>query len=119
MIEDAFIGLVNAATNKEICIYNLSENYSGFTAMIFGEVSKSGGEWKFDAIGQCNYDNSVVDVAKRYEVDWPQQTRASNTGFSGSYSPGRCYVATAVYGSYDCPQVWILERYRDYTLAET
>ena len=30
-----------------------------------------------------------------------------------------CYVATAVYGSYDCPQVWTLRRYRDYALAET
>ena len=30
-----------------------------------------------------------------------------------------CYVATAVYGSYDCPQVWTLRRYRDYTLAQT
>ena len=30
-----------------------------------------------------------------------------------------CYVATAVYGSYDCPQVWTLRRYRDNTLAET
>lgn len=30
-----------------------------------------------------------------------------------------CYVATAVYGSYDCPQVWTLRRYRDDTLAET
>ena len=34
-------------------------------------------------------------------------------------SSGGCYVATAVYGSYDCPQVWTLRRYRDYTLAET
>jgi len=32
---------------------------------------------------------------------------------------GGCYVATAVYGSYDCPEVWTLRRYRDYTLAET
>lgn len=30
-----------------------------------------------------------------------------------------CYIATAVYGSYDCPQVWTLRRYRDYTLAQT
>ena len=30
-----------------------------------------------------------------------------------------CYVATAVYGSYDCPQVWTLRRYRDDILAET
>ncbi len=32
---------------------------------------------------------------------------------------GGCYVATAVYGSYDCPEVWTLRRFRDYTLAET
>lgn len=30
---------------------------------------------------------------------------------------GGCYVATAVYGSYDCPQVWTLRRFRDYKLA--
>ena len=41
-----------------------------------------------------------------------------------SYTPpevksGGCYVATAVYGSYDCPQVWTLRRYRDFNLANT
>ena len=34
-------------------------------------------------------------------------------------SGGGCYVATAVYGSYDCPQVWTLRRYRDHSLAKT
>lgn len=34
-------------------------------------------------------------------------------------SRGGCYIATAIYGSYDCPQVWTLRRYRDYSLAET
>ena len=32
---------------------------------------------------------------------------------------GGCYVATCVYGSYDCPQVWTLRRYRDETLGAT
>lgn len=32
---------------------------------------------------------------------------------------GGCYVATAVYGSYDCPQVWTLRRWRDYSLAQS
>lgn len=32
---------------------------------------------------------------------------------------GGCYIATCVYGSYDCPQVWTLRRFRDYTLDET
>lgn len=31
---------------------------------------------------------------------------------------GGCYVATAVYGSYDCPEVWTLRRFRDYTLSK-
>ncbi len=35
----------------------------------------------------------------------------SNSGQSG------CYIATAVYGSYDCPEVWTLRRFRDNTLA--
>lgn len=30
-----------------------------------------------------------------------------------------CYIATCIYGSYDCPQVWTLRRFRDYTLDET
>ncbi len=34
-------------------------------------------------------------------------------------SSGGCYIATYVYGSYDCPQVWTLRRFRDYTLHKT
>jgi hypothetical protein len=30
-----------------------------------------------------------------------------------------CYIATCVYGSYDCPEVWVLRRYRDYELTES
>lgn len=36
-----------------------------------------------------------------------------------SSSSGGCYIATAVYGSYDCPQVWVLRRYRDDILGST
>ena len=43
----------------------------------------------------------------------------TNQGGSGSGGSGGCYVATAVYGSYDCPQVWTLRRFRDYRLAES
>lgn len=35
------------------------------------------------------------------------------------YKNNGCYIATSVYGSYDCPQVWTLRRYRDYNLAKT
>lgn len=39
--------------------------------------------------------------------------------FPGAFSSGGCYIATCVYGSYDCPEVWTLRRYRDYSLVET
>ena len=37
----------------------------------------------------------------------------------GEKPSGGCYVATCVYGSYDCPEVWTLRRFRDETLAKT
>ena len=46
----------------------------------------------------------------------------NNTYFTNQLSARNkqgCYVATAVYGSYDCQQVWTLRRYRDYTLAKS
>lgn len=66
MIKNAFIRLVDASTKKEICKYNLSENYSGKTAMIFGEVYKHNGEWKFNAMGQGTTDTSITELVDRY-----------------------------------------------------
>lgn len=43
----------------------------------------------------------------------------NNTQEAVKAAKGGCYVATAVYGSYDCPQVWTLRRFRDNTLATT
>ena len=66
MIKNAFVRLVDARNNNEMCIYNLTENYSGQTAMLFGEVYRYNGEWKFSAIGQGTSDKSIGDFAKRY-----------------------------------------------------
>lgn len=66
MIENAFIRLVDGKTNKEMCKYNLSENYSGMTAMIFGEVYRHNGEWKFNAIGQATNDPGLSTLVNRY-----------------------------------------------------
>lgn len=66
MIQNAFIRLVDADTNKELCIYNLSENYHGMTAMVFGELYRYNGEWKFNAIGQPMQIWSVAQLAEKY-----------------------------------------------------
>lgn len=86
--------------------------------------------YKFDSYGgytkdltlstetKNNYINKIMEYHKKikeidptYEIPQnPQNTIASSGG---------CYVATAVYGSYDCPEVWTLRRYRDKDLAAT
>lgn len=66
MIQNAFIRLVDARNNKEMCKYNLTENYSGMTAMIFGEVYRHNGEWKFNAIGNGTTDPGLGELCRRY-----------------------------------------------------
>lgn len=57
-------------------------------------------------------DPTIIERIHEQKPDYENPvTRARNSG--------GCYVATAVYGSYDCPQVWTLRRFRDYTLAVT
>ena len=67
MIKNAFIRIVDADTGVELCKYNLSENYNGKTAMIFGEVYRYNGEWKFGAIGEPTNDNSISELAAKYQ----------------------------------------------------
>lgn len=71
------------------CCYNLSEIENG------------------DRYDSKFWAYSKVKITSDYQQ--PVQT-SSNNG---------CYIATSVYGSYDCPQVWILRRFRDYYLAKT
>ena len=46
--------------------YDLAEDYSGATAMIFGELRRNDGEWKFAAVGQGTDDTELSDMIKRY-----------------------------------------------------
>lgn len=51
-VANAFIRIQNDLTNSEIVRYDLAEDASTETAMIFGEVYRHNGEWKFRAVGQ-------------------------------------------------------------------
>lgn len=48
----------------------------------------------------------------------PVSNSSDNYSSSSGGKSGGCYIATAVYGSYDCPEVWTLRRFRDYSLAQ-
>lgn len=51
-VQNAFIRVVNDQSNVEIVRFDLNEDYSTETAMIFGELYRHNGEWKFRAVGQ-------------------------------------------------------------------
>jgi len=66
MIKNAFIRIVDNRNNNEICRYNLTDDYSGSMAMIFGEIYKHGNEWKFNAMGQGTPDAGLGELANRF-----------------------------------------------------
>ena len=67
-VSNAFIRVVNEADNQEVCRYDLSEDYSIETAMVFGELYRHGGEWKFRAVGQ-GYQGGLNAMAMTYGVN--------------------------------------------------
>ncbi|SEQ29337.1 tellurium resistance protein TerD [Ectothiorhodospira magna] len=52
MVHNAFIRIVNSDTGTEVTRFDLGEDASTETAMVFGEIYRHNGEWKFKAIGQ-------------------------------------------------------------------
>lgn len=76
----------------------------------------------FDFIG--NFDESVDNKSKEYDYqpsdlyykECIQKIEQKKT--NSQKSSGGCYVATCVYGSYDCPEVWTLRRFRDDILSK-
>ncbi|WP_230659820.1 TerD family protein [Psychrobacter sp. I-STPA10] len=66
-VGDAFIRVVNDNGNSEIARYDLSEDSSTETAMIFGELYRHNGDWKFRAVGQ-GFNGGLGPLAASYGV---------------------------------------------------
>lgn len=115
--ESKEIDIVKRACRKQIDICSKYMNIKGY------EVSFSGG------IKAHNVTNSLTLEFKQGLTNDIRKCHRIIKYFEPSYEipevaepkakSGGCYVATAVYGSYDCPEVWTLRRYRDDTLAST
>jgi tellurium resistance protein TerD len=67
-VRNAYIRVVNRGNDSEIARYDLTEEASAETAMIFGELYRYGGEWKFRAVGQ-GYANGLAGIARDYGVN--------------------------------------------------
>ncbi|WP_066368298.1 TerD family protein [Neobacillus fumarioli] len=66
MIRNAFIRVVNPSTDQELVHYNLSDDYSGKTSLIAGEIYRHGTEWKFAAIGHGTNASSLSEIVRSY-----------------------------------------------------
>jgi len=67
MVSKAYVRCINASGEAEIARYDLSEDSSTETAMIFGELYKHGSEWKFKAVGQ-GFAGGLAPLATNFGV---------------------------------------------------
>ncbi|WP_111859095.1 TerD family protein [Acinetobacter sp. CFCC 10889] len=66
-VQNAFIRVVNDQSNVEIVRFDLNEDYSTETAMVFGELYRHNGEWKFRAVGQ-GYAGGLRAMCHQYGI---------------------------------------------------
>ena len=102
---------------KRVYYYNLALNHAEFILKNGSLTSKIMFDFKNSIM---TYHKLIHEIDHSHEipVENSQQGNGQSTQGNGQ-STGGCYVATCVYGSYDCPQVWTLRRYRDDTLGAT
>ena len=67
-VENAFIRVVNAATNEELIRYDLGEDFSVETAVVVGELYRHNGEWKFQAIGS-GFSGGLAALGRNFGVN--------------------------------------------------
>ena len=67
-VSNAFVRIFNEANGEELIRYDLGEDFSIETAVVFGELYKNGGEWKFNAIGS-GYQGGLGALCNNYGID--------------------------------------------------
>ncbi len=67
-VRNAFIRVLNQADGEELARYDLTEDASTETAMVFGELYRNGEEWKFRAVGQ-GYASGLRGIAQDFGVN--------------------------------------------------
>lgn len=67
-VSNAFMRVVDEKSNEEVVRYDLSEDYSTETALIFGELYRHSNEWKFRAVGQ-GYEGGLRAMAVSYGIN--------------------------------------------------
>jgi stress response protein SCP2 len=67
MIKNAFIRVVDMAGNKELCKFNLTEDYAGKMSLLVGEIYRNNAEWKFGALGEATLEGSLSEIIRKFK----------------------------------------------------
>lgn len=90
------------------------EVFQTYTRQLSSLIDVSGIQKNIDETGE-----KIKKYDPNYETPQLRKKSTTSSTTTTTDSSSGCYVATAVYGSYDCPEVWTLRRFRDFTLDET
>ena len=109
----------NAAASAQI-MYNFGDEVETKFEGKYSEFSIKG--WKNGIDIHKEYVKYLKDKAENINIinSYGDKIRRYHSSYiNPNVDTSACYVATAIYGSYDCPEVWTLRRFRDFTLDET
>ncbi len=93
-------------------MYNCSNNFFNILEEVEEYMEDFNDDYENNGPGVNRYDYE-------YEDDYMDSLRNNQKRLLRNRNSGGCYIATCVYGSYDCQEVWTLRRFRDQTLAKT
>lgn len=68
LVDNAFIHMTNVKNGEEILRYDLGEDFSIQTSVVFAEIYKVSGEWKFRAVGE-GYEKELEALCREYGID--------------------------------------------------
>ena len=112
------VTLYSSGTGKGSYTYNMWVFKNGAISFSKSGTSNTNMTWaeiKSNGITAATVRSKIIEAIAQQSIQ-NEPSRAQST--SKSSSSGGCYIATAVYGSYDCPEVWVLRRYRDNRLQK-
>ncbi len=102
---------------SEICIVNANYEIGLIFAKEKGYINKEKAEYYLKRANKLGYSISIERIEELLsQINETNNTTVENDNISSSDG---CYVATCVYGSYDCPEVWTLRRFRDNILSKS
>lgn len=111
LVDEIPISVIRDDNSLNILLYNKCKDFIIKNQSIIGTYIDIIN--RFSEKLQDDEKNAIQDML------YPKRRKYDNSSSHSTNLNEGCYIATCVYGSYDCPQVWTLRRFRDYTLDIT